>query len=134
MFNLANFRKTEAGDQTVLPDRSLLIGQKLVESAKIEKFKWDILKIFKQCVNEQQFPVSNFLFAKVEVDESGLDFPVIIPLPSHNKKVCWLSLFSRVYERSGTRGINRTGGSFRSAKIKTSPTGSTEQEPTQVFF
>ena len=46
------------------------------------------LKIFKQCVNEQQFPVSNFLFAKVEVDESGLDFPVIIPLPSHNKKVC----------------------------------------------
>ena len=30
--------------QIVLPDRSLLIGQKLVENAKIEKFKCDILR------------------------------------------------------------------------------------------
>ena len=29
--------------QTVLPDRSVLIGQKLVENTKIETFKWDIL-------------------------------------------------------------------------------------------
>ena len=28
--------------QTVLPDRSLFIGQKLVENAKIGKFKCDI--------------------------------------------------------------------------------------------
>ena len=28
---------------------SILIGQKLVENAEIEKFKWDILVIFKHC-------------------------------------------------------------------------------------
>ena len=32
---LARFWKPEACGQTVLPDRSLLIGQKLVENAKI---------------------------------------------------------------------------------------------------
>ena len=32
--------------QTVLPDRSVLIGQKLVESANIQKFKYDILSNF----------------------------------------------------------------------------------------
>ena len=31
--------------QTVLPDRSILIGQKFVENAKIEKYKCDILKL-----------------------------------------------------------------------------------------
>ena len=31
------FLKTKACGQTVLPDRSLLIGQKLVENTKIEK-------------------------------------------------------------------------------------------------
>ena len=39
MLNLASFWK----GQTMLPDRSILVGQKLVENAKIEKFKWDIL-------------------------------------------------------------------------------------------
>ena len=36
------FIKPEACGQTVLPDRSVLIGQKLVENAKIQKFKYDI--------------------------------------------------------------------------------------------
>ena len=36
MLNLASFRKLEACGQTVLPDRSILIGQKLVENAKIQ--------------------------------------------------------------------------------------------------
>ena len=36
---LASFSKPEACGQTVIPDRSILIGQKLLESAKIEKFK-----------------------------------------------------------------------------------------------
>ena len=39
----ASFWKPEACGQTVLPDRSVLIGQKLVENAKIGKFKCDIL-------------------------------------------------------------------------------------------
>ena len=43
---LASFWKHEACGQTVLPDRSILIGQKLVENAKIPKFKWDILSNF----------------------------------------------------------------------------------------
>ena len=33
---LANFWKPKACGQTVLPDRSILIGQKLVENAKIQ--------------------------------------------------------------------------------------------------
>ena len=36
------FWKPEACCQTVLPERSILIGQKLVENAKIEKLKYDI--------------------------------------------------------------------------------------------
>ena len=43
---LASFWKPEACGQTVLPDRSVLIGQKVVENAKIEKFKCDILGDF----------------------------------------------------------------------------------------
>ena len=46
MVNLASFWKTEACGQTVLPDRQVLIGQKLVENAKIQKFKCDILSNF----------------------------------------------------------------------------------------
>ena len=45
MLNLASFWKPEACGQTVLPDRSILIGQKLVENAKMPKFKYDILSI-----------------------------------------------------------------------------------------
>ena len=46
MLNLAIFWKREACGQTVLPDRSVLIGQKSMENAKIKKFKWDILDDF----------------------------------------------------------------------------------------
>ena len=40
------FWKLEACGQTVLPDRSVLIGQKLVENAKIQNLKCDILSNF----------------------------------------------------------------------------------------
>ena len=43
---LASFWKPEACGQTVLPDRSVLVGQKLVENAKIKKFKCDTWTIF----------------------------------------------------------------------------------------
>ena len=43
MSNLASFWKPEVWCQTVLPDRSLLKRQKLVENAKMSNFKWDIL-------------------------------------------------------------------------------------------
>ena len=39
----ANFDKPEACGQTVLPDRSVFIGQKLLENAKIKHRKCDIL-------------------------------------------------------------------------------------------
>ena len=52
MVDLASFWKPEACGQTVLPDRSVLIGQKLVEKAKIQKFKCDILGDFQTlCLN-----------------------------------------------------------------------------------
>ena len=41
-----HFWKTEACSQTVLPDMSVLRGQKLVKNAKVQKFKCDILSYF----------------------------------------------------------------------------------------
>ena len=46
MVHFGEFWKPEACGQTVLPDRSVLIGQKLVEKGKIPKFKCDILSNF----------------------------------------------------------------------------------------
>ena len=43
---MASFWKPEACGQTVLPDRSVLMGHKLVENAKIPKFKCDIWSNF----------------------------------------------------------------------------------------
>ena len=51
----ASFWKPEGCGQTVLPDRSVLIGQKLVENAKIKKIKCDILGDFQTlCLNESK--------------------------------------------------------------------------------
>ena len=41
MVNFGKFLKTKASGQTELPDSSLLRWQKLVENAKIQKFKYD---------------------------------------------------------------------------------------------
>ena len=46
MDDLASLWKPEACGQTVLPDRSFLIGQKVLENTKIQKFKYDILDDF----------------------------------------------------------------------------------------
>ena len=46
MVQFGEFLKPEACGQTELPDRSVLIGQKLVENAKFKKFKCDILGDF----------------------------------------------------------------------------------------
>ena len=59
MLNLASFSQTEATTQTVLPDRRLLIGQKWLENAKIQKFKCDILGDFQTLCISQGVP--NFL-------------------------------------------------------------------------
>ena len=49
---LASFWKPEACGQTVLPDRSILKGQKLVENAKNSNTTFRV--IFKQCVVEEK--------------------------------------------------------------------------------
>ena len=46
MVNFGEFSKPETCGQTVLPDMSILIGQKLAENAKIQRFKCDILSNF----------------------------------------------------------------------------------------
>ena len=46
MVNFGEFLKPETCGQTVLPAMSILIGQKLVEKAKIEIFKCDIFRYF----------------------------------------------------------------------------------------
>ena len=46
MVHFDEFLKLKACSQTVLPDMSILVGQKSVENAKIEKFKCDILSNF----------------------------------------------------------------------------------------
>ena len=46
MVYFGEFLKIKASGQTVLPDRSVLIGQKLLENAKIHKFNCDILGNF----------------------------------------------------------------------------------------
>ena len=46
MFNLTSYWKPQACGQTALPDKSIVIGQKLVENAKIEKLNCDILGDF----------------------------------------------------------------------------------------
>ena len=54
MVNLASFFwKTEAYGQTELPDKSIIIIQKLVQNSKTESFKWDILGDFKHCATLQ---------------------------------------------------------------------------------
>ena len=51
---LASFWKPEACSQIVLPDRSILKRQKLVENAKIKKTSfWPVWLIFKHCANAQ---------------------------------------------------------------------------------
>ena len=46
MVNFCNFWKPEAYGQTVLPDRSILIGQKMMKNAKIQNLKCDTLSDF----------------------------------------------------------------------------------------
>ena len=46
LVNLASFWKPEDYGQTALPDSSIVVGQKMLENAKFEIFRWDIFGIF----------------------------------------------------------------------------------------
>ena len=54
--NLASFWRPKACGQTDLPDRSVLIGQKLAENAKMANFKCDILGDFQTLWDRVSFP------------------------------------------------------------------------------
>ena len=62
---LASFLKHEARSQTVLPDRSLLLGQKLLENAKIDKFNFDFLSGQKFIKNAKKVNFGEFLKTEV---------------------------------------------------------------------
>ena len=67
MVHFGEFWKPEACGQTVLPDRSLLIGQKSVENTK---FKWDILGDFQTMWGLEKYVSSfywNACFSNVEI-------------------------------------------------------------------
>ena len=51
MSSLTRFWKPEVGDQTVLPDRSLSIGQKFVKNAKNNP-SWRVFENLKFAVNQ----------------------------------------------------------------------------------
>ena len=72
----------------MLPDRSVLIGQKLVENAKIEKFKCDILGDFQTlCSRNTYFFNLRFIFRirqHIQDQIVGVDHTLI----SHNHHEC----------------------------------------------
>ena len=50
----------------MLPDRSLFIGQKLLENAKILKFKCDIFEKFSNIMNDFLKSFSNIVWLRTE--------------------------------------------------------------------
>ena len=83
MVNLATFGKTEDCGQTVLPDRSILIGQKLVENAKNEKLKWDILGTQK---NNFVIKMRHFYVIFKHCDTLSGSFSLSLVVKSHRKE------------------------------------------------
>ena len=74
MVILASFWKTEACGQTVLPDMSILIRQKLMENAEVEKYKCDIWVIFKHCVHSNQ---KSYFLCRYWFFSFPLEFPLV---------------------------------------------------------
>ena len=71
MVNLASFWKAEACGQTAIPDRSLLIEQKLVKNAKIKKnLKCDFLSDFETLCSSQIGKKDETFYFSVTVDEN----------------------------------------------------------------
>ena len=71
MLNLASLWKPKVCGQKELPDRSVLIGQKLVENAKIKKFKCDTLGDFQTLCTVLKTP---FILSNIYYVRLGLKF------------------------------------------------------------
>ena len=61
------FIKPETCDQTMLPDKSLLIGQTLVWKAKIQKFRCDILSYFQILCKPRILHMNGFNFQVIHI-------------------------------------------------------------------
>ena len=70
---LASFWNPEACGQTVLPDGSILMRQKLMENAKIEKFKYDILGYYLTLGSHSIDILSIKIDWKVHFDRTKID-------------------------------------------------------------
>ena len=72
---MPSFWKPEACGQTVLPDRSSLKGQTLVENAKIQKFKCDILSNFQtMCFRDPPKCQQDLELLSKPIQQDGLCF------------------------------------------------------------
>ena len=78
--------------QTIIPDRSLLIGQKLVENAEVETFKWDIFGDFHKCVSSQGTNQSNEFPEMIfhSGQKKQLIYCVNMTVLIKNKKISWV--------------------------------------------
>ena len=85
MVNLASFWKHQACGQTVLPDRLVSIGQKLVENAKnLNATFW---VIFKQCGI-----VGKLNQAKSTASQLWIEHLTKFPAPSWSALYCFMTL------------------------------------------
>ena len=75
---LASFWKLEACGQTELPDRSVLKGQKLVENAKSQKFKCDILSNFQTMCKCQSSRFVFFLMHWTAISKKSFEFLLLL--------------------------------------------------------
>ena len=66
MVNLAIFLKNEACGQTELPDRSVMIGQKLVENAKMPKVEMRHFEGFSNNVERGEKVLKDFVVINLE--------------------------------------------------------------------
>ena len=81
MFNLASFRKREVCGQTVLPDKSILIRQKLVENAKMPKIEMRLFFIVFQTLckflSANYGKMSHFVTKKMVMPSKMIFLPIV---------------------------------------------------------
>ena len=106
---LASFWKPEACGQTVLPDRSILKGQKWVENAKIEKLKYDILGDFHTLCILFEIGSKSIIFKFCE--QRFFEFPA--------KNLNWKSSFMSTFDLERSEGSRRLMHVGKICKIPT---------------
>ena len=113
---LASFWKPEACGQTVLPDRSFLVGPKLMENAKVQKLTCDILSEFQPLctvLNVIRFPWFFPINLKKLFVAPWLNFPSLVILcknfvsSPHNSFFCFTINFDQMFEIGYKGQVNK---------------------------